>query len=186
MASADNIIIPGKGAVFIGAVGATPPDYKTITPSAPGAAWTWLGNTSVDNNVALSKDGGDSTQYDGWWDNGLDVTYAATNWSLTINALEISKANMDLAFSGKSEVATTSGGYLVPSDVASVKKAVFIVAVQGTKRLGLHLPNVSITLGDAPAFDREALFEIPLSGNILADANGNLMEWFHKALDKSA
>jgi hypothetical protein len=186
MADATNVIIPGKGAIFIGEPGITPPNYKTMSPSAPGTGWAWLGNTSVENNVSLSKDGGDPTTYDGWWDAGIEVTYAATTWTITVNALEMTKTNFDLAFGGKAEIASTTGGYLVPSDVQSVKKSLFVLAVQGTKRLGLYLPNVSVTLGDAPAFDRESLFELPLSGNVLASPDGNVMEWFAKALDKAA
>ncbi len=183
--SADNVIIPGKGAIFVAEVGATPPDYKTVSPTAPGTGWTCLGHTSVENNVSLSKDGGDATSYDSWWDNGIEVTYASTTWSLTVGALEVTKENFDLAFNGEAETVTDHGGYLVPSSIVANKKALFIVAIQGDKRLGLYIPNASVSLGDAPAFDREALFEVPLSANILA-YEGNVMEWFHKNLDKAA
>lgn len=182
--SADNVIIPGKGAIFVAEVGATPPDYKTVTPTAPGQGWVCLGHTSVENNVSLSKDGGDPTSYDSWWDSGIDVTYASTSWTMTVGALEITKANFDLAFNGEAEEATTNGGYLVPSSIVASKKAIFVVAIQGDKRLGLYIPNASISLGDAPTFDREALFEVPLSASLLA-YEGNVMEWFHKNLDKA-
>lgn len=182
---ASNVIIPGKGAIFVGEVGATPPDYKTVSPSAPGEGWTCLGHTSVENNVELSKDGGDPTSYDSWWEPGVEVTYASTTWTVNVGALEITKANFDLAFNGDQETNSTSGGYLVPAAIEATKKAIFIIAVQGTKRLGLYLPNVSVSLGDAPSFDNEALFEVPLSGSILA-YEGSVMEWFHKSLDKTA
>jgi hypothetical protein len=180
--NASNVIIPGKGAIFVATAGTTPPDYKTVTPAVPGTGWTCLGHTSVENNVELSKDGGEATTYDSWWEGGIEVTYSATTWSITVGALEVTKDNFDLAFNGK---AGTTGGYLVPADIQATQKAMFVIAVQGTKRLGLYIPKVSLSLGDAPAFDREALFEIPLSGNILAD-NGNVMQWFHASLDKVA
>jgi hypothetical protein len=180
---ASNVIVPGKGAIFIAEPGATPPDYKTITPLTPTDGWVCLGHTSVENNVELSKDGGDSTSYDSWWEPGIEVMYASTTWTLTVGALEVTKANFDLAFNGEAEEATTNGGYLVPSAIQATKKAVFVIAVQGEKRLGLYLPQVSISLGDAPTFDNESLFEIPLSGSILS-YEGNVMEWFHKSLDK--
>lgn len=182
--NAGNVIIPGRGAIFTAAPGATPPDYHTLTPLNPPVAWSSLGHTSVENNVALSKDGGEATFYDSWWEAAIAVTKSPTNWSVTVGALELSKNTFDLAFSGELEEATATGGYLVPSDITSVNKALFILALQGEKRMGLYLPSVSVSLGDAPSFDREALFEIPLSASILS-YNGNSMEWFHPSLDKA-
>lgn len=182
--SAGNVIIPGRGAIFTAEPGTTPPDYHVITPYAPGTGWSSLGHTSVENNVSLSKDGGEATFYDSWWEAAIAVTKSPTNWSVTVGALELSKDNFDLAFSGELETKSITGGYLVPSDIKAVSKAMFVLAVQGEKRMGLYLPSVSISLGDAPAFDREALFELPLAASILS-YEGNSMEWFHPSLDKA-
>jgi hypothetical protein len=183
-----NVIIPGRGAIFVAPVGTAFPNYKTVTPTNVTGPWVCIGHTSVDNQVALSKDGGDSTTYDSWWANGIEATYAPNVWSLTANALEMTKANFDLAFNGTQETTSTTGGYLVPANVQAVNMALFVLAVSGsgTKRMGLGLFQASITLGDAPEFDREALFELPLAAQVLANADGNVMEWFHPKLDKAA
>jgi hypothetical protein len=182
--SASNIIIPGRGAIFTGAVGATPPDYHILDPYTPPADWDSLGHTSVENNVSLSKDGGEATQFDSWWDVAIAIQRSPLNWSLTVGALELRKSNLDLAFGGKLETESTTGSYVVPSDIKAVDKALFVLAVQGDKRMGLYLPAVSITLGDAPSFDREALFELPLAGSILSHES-RVMQWFHPSLDKA-
>lgn len=180
-----NVIIPGRGAIFVAPVGTAFPNYKTLTPQNVATPWRCIGHTSVENNVALSKDGGDATTYDSWWEVAIESTYAATQWSVTANALEMTKENFDLAFNGAQEITSTTGGYKVPSDIQASQLSVFILAVQGTKRMALGLYKVSLTLGDAPEFDREALFELPLSGTILG-VDGYVMEWFHPALDKPA
>lgn len=173
------VIIPGRGAIFTADPTTAPPAYKTMTPDLPGQGWTCLGHTSKDNNVALGKDGGDSTQYNSWWEDALAVTYESVSWSITVNALQIDAGVLDLAFSGDLD---DDGGYVVPSVVNAVEKALFVLALQGTKRMGLYLPKVSITLGDAPEFDPGALFEVPLSANVLS-ADNALMKWYHPALD---
>jgi hypothetical protein len=183
--NSSNVIIPGKGAAFIAEPGATPVNYKTVTPSTLPVGWKSLGHTSVENQVALSKEGGEATIYDSWWEAAIDVTRSPNQWGVTVNALELSKDNFDIAFNGELETTTETGGYLVPADVVAVEKALFILAVQGTKRMGVYFPKVSMTLGDAPEFDRESLFELPLSASIMT-YEGAVMEWFHPALDKVA
>ena len=54
--------IPGRGTVLVAAPDTAAPDYETVDPAAPGGGWVALGHTSRDNNVSLSKGGGDSTQ----------------------------------------------------------------------------------------------------------------------------
>lgn len=179
-----NVIIPGRGAIFVAPVGTAFPNYKTLTPSNVSGDWRCIGHTSVENGVALNKDGGDATTYDSWWDVAIESTYAATNWSVNANALEMTRDNFDLAFNGEADTESDTGGYKVPSDIQANQVAMFVLAVQGTKRMGLGLYKVSLTLGDAPEFDREALFELPLSGTILG-VDGFVMEWFHPKLDKT-
>lgn len=181
--SANNVIIPGRGAIFTAAVGATPPDYHILDPYNTPDAWDSIGHTSVENNVSLSKDGGEATQFDSWWEAAIAIQRSPLNWSLTVGALELRQSNLDLAFSGELETTSATGSYIVPSDIKAVDRAVFVLAVQGDKRMGLYLPAVSITLGDAPSFDREALFELPLAGSILSH-EGRVMQWFHPSLDK--
>lgn len=182
----DKIMVPGKGAFFLANPGTTPPNYKTLNPTAPPTGWACLGHTSTENPVTLTKDGGEATKFGSWWSPSIAVTYSDVEWSLTVNALEISKTTLDLAFSGKLETTTETGGYLVPSSIQAVEKAAFILAVQGTKRMGLYLERISISLGDAPSFSPDALFEVPLSAQVLAGATGFPMEWFHPSLDKGA
>ena len=177
--NAANVIIPGRGAIFTAAPLTDAPAYKSMTPDMPGTGWTSLGHTSKDNAVALSKDGGDVTQFDSWWTAAIAVIYGANSWKINVNALQIDAGVLDLAFNGTVD---TDGGYIVPAAVEAVDKALFVLAIQGDKRMGLYLPKVSITLGDAPSFDPTKLFEIPLTAAVLADEN-TLMKWYHPGLE---
>lgn len=177
--NAANVIIPGRGAVFIAAPLTVAPDYKVMTPELPGTGWESLGHTSKENAVTLEKEGGEATTYDSWWAAALAVVYESNSWTVSVNALQIDAGVLDLAFNGSVD---TDGGYIVPASVEAVDKALFILAVQGTKRMGLYLPKVSITLGDAPTFDPTALFEVPLTAAVLTDENV-LMKWYHPGLE---
>lgn len=177
--NADAVMIPGRGAIFTAAVSTAPPAYKTMSPETPGTGWTSLGHTSKENAVGLSKSGGEATSFESWWAAALAVIYSSTTWAVTVNALQIDAGVLDLAFNGSLD---DDDGYIVPASVVAVDKALFVLAVQGTKRMGLYLPKVSITLGDAPTFDPTRLFEVPLSAAVLADDN-TLMKWYHPALE---
>ena len=63
-------------------------------------------------------------------------------------SLQIDRTTLDLAFNGV--VDPEDYGYIVPSAITAVERALFILAVDGTERLGLYNPRASITLGDAP------------------------------------
>ena len=68
--------IPGKGTVLIAPPDTAPLDYETIDPTGIlSGGWEALGHTSRENNVSLSKGGGDATQRGSWWDDALRSTY---------------------------------------------------------------------------------------------------------------
>jgi hypothetical protein len=178
----DAVILPGRGLPFIAAVDTAAPNYETMTPAAPGTGWEALGHTSRDNNVQLSREGGDATVQGTWWTPAFRTTYADTSWSVTVNSVQVDETTLDLAFNGA--IDTDSNGYIVPSTIVAVERALFILVVDGTSRMGLYLPHVSLSIGDSPAFDPTKFFEIPLAASVLdSEELGGIMQWFHPALE---
>jgi hypothetical protein len=183
--------IPGKGTVLVAAPDTAPPtDFLTLDPTSGGAAgpivgatgWSSFGHTSRDNNVTLSKDGGDVTSVGSWWDEVIRSTRAATNWTATINSIQIDAQTLGLAFGGGT-LDTVKGSYAV-GDIVPQNKALFILVVDNTgQRLGLYIPNTSVSIGDAPEFSIDAFFEIQISAAIANSATtGKKFTWFHPAL----
>ena len=77
--NASSLVIPGKGTVLVAAPDTAPPNYLTIDPTGTvGGGWEALGHTSRDNNVSLSKSGGDASTVGSWWDEAVRSTYSAT------------------------------------------------------------------------------------------------------------
>lgn len=192
-ANVSTTIVPGHGTLFIAPVNTPLPAMPvlsafglTVTP----AGWENLGHTSKDNLFSFSVNGGDKTTLDSYLSDGIKVIYAAKQWTLGINSLQVDKNALDLAFNGSFDPAT--GGYIVPSSNDGLARALFLYLTDGTGSLGFYVPNTTITLGDAPSIDPAKFFEVPLSASILsadplvipAAANGlpGIMEIFKTSL----
>jgi hypothetical protein len=160
-------IVPGHGTVFVADVNTPMPagglaDFNLTGPAPSG--WTNIGHTSKDNTAAFSKSGGEPTTLDTWLADQVDTIYASTSWSLGVNALQFDEDNLNLAFGGFLD---TDGGYVVPSSNPGLDKAIFLLATDGTGKLGFYIPNTSTALGDAPSIDTTKFTELPLSASIL-------------------
>jgi len=165
----DNaVIIPGRGTVFYGPPSTQPPNLDTLDPAAEATytGWTWLGHTSRDNQVGLSKSGGEKTTKGTWWNTALRATTSPTEWDVTVNALQVDIDTLGLAFPGGTVDA--NGMFLVPDDPGSNERALFVWMIDSTAHMGLWWPKVDLGLGDAPSIDVENFFEIQLAGKSLS------------------
>lgn len=161
-------IVPGRGTFFTAdrsvAFPANPLEAFSLT-GAPPTGWLNIGHTSKQNTAAFARDGGEKTTLDSWIADAIGVIYSATNWALTAAALQIDKDNLDLAFNGAFD---TDGGYVIPGANAGREKQIFLLATDGTGKLGFWMENTSVTMGDAPSFDPANFLELPISASILS------------------
>lgn len=180
-------IIPGKGTVLVADPDTpVPADYMTLDPMTlpAGSGWQALGHTSRENSVAMSKEGGEATQAGSWWEEALDSSYAATTWGITVNSLQVDSLTLGLAFGGGS-LDTAVGSYMV-KDIVPQKKALYVLMVGGNTRMGIYIPNTTVSVGDAPEIPTDAFFEISLSAAILnSPTSGARFGFFHPALKAS-
>lgn len=167
-ADATTLVIPGHGTVFKApantAMSAGGLADFTLTGTPP-TGWVSLGHTSIQNTVAFATNGGDASVLGTWIDDAVRTIYAATDWSLTVNALQVDQENLDLAFNGEFDA---DDGYIVPGTNQGTSTALFVLCQDGTGKLGFYIPNTSTKLGDAPSIDPTNFFELPLSASILA------------------
>lgn len=175
---ATKLVIPGHGTIFTAPANTKPPtsaltafsltaDTVANNETTP-VNWANLGHTSKQNTIAFTKDGGDRETLDTFLADSVRVTTASTQWGFTANALQFDADTLDLAFNGDFDEGT--GGYTVATP-APVSMAVFLFFQDVTAKLGFWIPNVEITLGDAPSVDAANFFELPLSGAIQTVAN---------------
>lgn len=182
--NANATTIPGKGTVLVAPPDtAAPTDYETLDPTGtlPGG-WEALGHTSRDNNVSLSKSGGDATQRGSWWDDALRSTYDPITWSVNVNSIQIDRLTLSLAF-GDGTHDGTAGTYDVGGSITAQKKALFILIVDGSSRMGIYIPNTTITIGDAPQIAVDSFFEITLQAQMLnSPTTGKRFRFLHPGL----
>lgn len=181
--NANATTIPGKGTVLIAPPDTTPPDYETVDPTGTlSGGWEALGHTSRENNVSLSKGGGDATQRGSWWDDALRSTYDPITWSVNVNSIQIDRLTLSLAF-GDGTHDGTAGSYDVGGSITPQAKALFILIVDGSSRMGIYIPNTTITIGDAPQIAVDAFFEITLTAQMLnSPTTGNRFRFLHPGL----
>lgn len=180
--NANATIIPGKGTVLVAPPDTAAPDYELLDPTAPTGGWVALGHTSRDNNVSLSKGGGDATQRGSWWDDALRSTYDPITWSVNVNSIQIDSTTLGLAFGGGTADGE-AGTYDVGGTITPQKKALFILIVDGSTRMGIYIPNTTITIGDAPQIAVDAFFEITLTAQMLnSESTGNRFRFYHPGL----
>lgn len=191
-ADSTAIIVPAHGTLFVADEDATfpanPLDAFTLT-GVPPTGWASLGHTSKDNLPTFNKDGGDPTTLDTWLQDAVRTIYASTSWSLTANALQLDQLGLDLGFNGQFD---TDGGYIVAGTNNGLQKQSFLLAQDGTGKLGFWMPNTSVVLGDAPSIDPTKFFELPLSVAIntapeakipaLPDGRGGIMKLYKSGL----
>lgn len=168
---ASALFIPGFATVFQATVGTAMPSggLTDFTLQATGpTGWENLGHTSKANMVNFSKDGGDKTSLDTALAAGVRTVYDSESWSLGVNALQLDKTSLDLAFNGDFD---DDDGYIVPASNNGVSKALFVLCQDGTAQLGFYIPNTSVKLGDAPDITDPTQFaELPLAAAIQAAA----------------
>lgn len=169
-ASATSLVIPAHGTIFHAPVNSKPPidplgtnGFK-LTVDGP-SPWINLGHTSKQNTIAFTKEGGERETLDTFLMDGVRTSTGSVSWGFTGNALQFDQDTLDIAFNGDFDPST--GGYTVTS-AAPVQAAVFLYFKDSTGALGFWLPNVELTLGDAPSVDTANFFELPLTGSILA------------------
>lgn len=191
--NAGATLIPGKGTVLVADPDSpVPTDYMTFNPGPGGnlltAApdWDVIGHCSRENTVALSKDGGDATQIGSWWDEALRSNYAPTNWSATVNSIQIDALTLGLAFGG-GELDSVAGSYAVGDIVPQAKALYILVMDSNLNRMGFYIPNTTVSIGDAPEFAVDAFFEIQLSAAMLnSPTTSKKFQIFHPALKGGA
>lgn len=170
-ADAGTLFIPGHGTVFRAPANTPMPEAGPTAfslGSTVPTGWTSLGHTSKENMISFSTDGGDARVLDTWLQDAVRTIYASVNWTLGINALQLDKPTLDLAFNGA--VDSDDGGYIIPASNGGLENALFVLAQDTTASLGFYIPNTSTKLGDSPVFDTENFTELPLSSSIQAAA----------------
>lgn len=153
----------GTGRFYTGAVGAAAPADKAAL-LAPGATWTDLGHTSLEDIIAFSSEGGDVTTLGTLQSPVLRTKTAARTESFTINVQQWDSASLKLYYGSNFDVISTGAIFSgVPTAPVKTTKAFLAVFQDGASVFALYAPKAEIFRGDDVDFsDTEALANLPL------------------------
>ncbi|QPB09697.1 major tail protein [Streptomyces phage Shaeky] len=168
-----EVILPGTGYVYL----ATPNTAKpagSFDPLAPGVGWDSIGHTSLENGIEFGRDGDDPETRGSWQNPKLRTTNPDVTYTIALNALQASVETYKLYFGASDGAVQADGSFKIPAKPTAQSKALLLVLVDGEQMLPVYFPNVSLLGSDAITFDPTALLEFPISGTILAGADGSL------------
>jgi hypothetical protein len=183
-----QVIIPGTGYVFLNeTVAAAPPGDTTaeinaldLTSATLATGWANLGHTAREDNVSLGKDGGDVSTVGTWQTSALRTTVDPITYTLAINALQVSNETLTLYFGGGNDAGTDV--FDQPDTPTAIDRALFLVMVDGSTRLGVYVPKVSVIGSDAIEVDPADFLQFNLTCTFVKSGSNPMARWFHPAL----
>lgn len=174
--------IAGFGYVFEAPVDTEPFDltkFEFGNDSTYGK-WNWIGDTSSDNMIEFSSEGGESESKRTWARLDVRTLTSPEAISATINSVNLHNETFKLAFPN----AKTNGNRTdIGSTGGASSRALLIVSQDPDtgSYSALWFPNTSIK-GSFPSLSLEEFTEIPLSINVLSSLKhtvpgGGFVKW---------
>ena len=145
-------------------------DYSSASPvalptdlSAPGAEWTEVGHTSLDNIITMTSDGGDATVIGTLQNKTLRTTYSPRTETIGFTLEQFDVAGLKL-FYGSNATVGAGGEVQVPVDPTPTVASFLVVFKDGDNEFAFYAPKAEIYRGDDLAIgDTESLAGMPLS-----------------------
>lgn len=151
-------LVIGAGNYFTAPVDTPlPTDLK-----APGAAWTNVGHTSIEEIFKMSSDGGEKTILSTLQADSLRTVYSKRTDAMGITVQQFDVASLKLYY-GSNATIGAQGEVQVPTKPQTTKAAWLSVFLDGTNVFAFYAPKAEIFRGDDIAVAKDALSGLPLS-----------------------
>lgn len=174
------VVIPGTGHVYFAPAG-TPKPASLITPASP---WDDIGHTSIDDNITITRDGGDSNVLGTWQNPSLRDRRDPVVFAIGIHLLQVSNETLALYFGGGD--ATETGIFGVALNPQPQERALFVRIVDGDFEVPLYVPKVSVSSDDDIELDNENFLAFPIACTVLGVTGSNLLEFYGAELGDAA
>jgi hypothetical protein len=200
---AGNVVVSGTlltdasgfDIAFVGSLQGTSPTVSATgsltggtTPAAVASTktttngWTNIGHTSRDDMPEFGFDGGD-TQVKGTWQKKRLREVATGDPVADSVTIKLSQwDNTSLALYYGADASATAGVFGVSGDFTPQEKALLIVIVDGTVRLGFHSPKSSIKRDDSVQLPVDEFATLPIKATFLNLGTNLLYSWISETL----
>jgi hypothetical protein len=170
MTTNDAATLKVGGARFYTANVAMARPTTVATLKAPPVGWTEVGNTTLDNILNLTSEGGAVTTLSSLQNKSLRQSVEARIESLGLNLLEWTTASLALYY-GSNAVITADGAVEVPSEPVPTERAFLAVLEDGENVGGFYAAKSSIFRSDDIAIqDTNSLASLPIKVTALNNA----------------
>lgn len=170
MSTNDAATLKVGGARFYTAVVGTARPTTVATLKAPPVAWTEVGNTTLDNILNLTSEGGAVTTLSSLQNKSLRQSIEPRIESLGLNLLEWTADSLKLYY-GSNAVVAADGAVEVPSEPVPTEKAFLAVLEDGENVGGFYAAKSSVFRSDDIAIqDTNSLASLPIKVTALNNA----------------
>lgn len=160
MAINDAAVLKPNTAHFYTAVEGTalPADLR-----APGAPWTHLGHTSLEDILSATSEGGETSVLSSLQNRSLRTTTTARSESFQVNLLQLDEDSIKLYFGANTVVSDDGRVAAIPSEPEASKVAFLAVMYDGVRNAGYYAAKAEVIRGeDITISDTESLTQLPI------------------------
>lgn len=162
MATNDAATLKVGNARFYTAVIGTPRPASPSALKAPATPWVEVGNTSLDNIIAMTSEGGTVTTLGSLQNRNLRQNVDSRTESFGINLLEWTPRSLKYYY-GANAVVAADGAVEVPSEPVPAEEAFLVVLEDGVNIAGFYAAKASIFRSDDIAIaDSNSLAQLPI------------------------
>ena len=162
MATNDNATLKvGNARFYTAPIGTARPATPALLAN-PAAEWVEMGNTSLDNIIAMTSEGGTVSTLGSLQNKNLRQSVDSRTESFGIRLLEWTDKSLRLYY-GANAVVTADGAVEVPSEPVPTELAFLVVLEDGENVAGFYAAKSSIFRSDDIAIaDSNTLAELPI------------------------
>jgi hypothetical protein len=150
----------------------------TVTTTTPGWAWVNLGHTSRDELPEFGFDGGDTETRGTWQNEALKqvITDPAVDF-VTFNVHQFTEECLSLYYGVPNNSATVGVFSVAGASTAVTERALLIVIVDGSTKLGFYAGKTGIKREDAISIAVDEFAALPLRATFLKAGTSDLFSW---------
>ena len=189
MALNDNAVLTAAiGYVYTASVGTAAPSVaaiQTLDPLSPGdwvaTGWDLVGHTSRNDLPEFGYDGGDTEVKGSWQKKKLREIVTDDPVDYLTLQLEQFDVNALTLYYG-ANASTTAGEFAVSAnDFDPVEKAILVIIVDGSFRIGFHAHKASVKRDDAISLATDDLATLPIKATFIQHNSNPLFKWINIA-----
>lgn len=164
MTQNDNAaLVVGTGKFYTATYSASSPVALPADLLAPGASWTDVGHTSLEDIFSIASDGGDSTTIGTLQNKQLRTSRAARTETFNITLQQFDVAGLKLYY-GSNATVGAGGEIQVPANPTPTTVSFLAVFEDGDNTFAIYVPKAEIFRGDDLSIgDTESLAGLPLA-----------------------